>query len=123
LGSPDIADYPLIRVRWEGEFAQGHRALLYAENANHISIEGSGLIFGPPITISRLRNPRGPSLIELAGCTNVTLESFTTQYQQLWSIHLLYCQNLTARNLTIRSVSFNGDGIDVDSCQDLVIDR
>ena len=33
LGSPDIADYPVVNVRWEGEFREGHRALLNASNA------------------------------------------------------------------------------------------
>ena len=33
-GSPDIEDYPLVRVRWEGEFVQGHRALVSAEKAD-----------------------------------------------------------------------------------------
>src|ERR1035437_2145027 len=28
LGSPDIADYPVVNVRWEGEFRDGHRALI-----------------------------------------------------------------------------------------------
>ena len=28
LGSPDIADYPVVNVRWEGEFHEGHRALI-----------------------------------------------------------------------------------------------
>ena len=73
-------------------------------------------IFGPPLALGQLRNPRGPVLIELTGCTNAVLDNFTTQYQQLWSIHLLFCNNLTARNLTIRTVNANGDGIDVDSC-------
>lgn len=123
IGSPDIDDYPLVRVRWEGEFARGHRALISAEKADHIAIVGRGSVLGPPLSVSQLRNPRGPALIELAGSTNVVLEGFTTQYQQLWSIHLFNCQNLTARNLTIRSVNFNGDGIDVDSCQDVVIER
>ena len=122
-GSPDIADYPLVRIRWEGEFAQGHRALLSAEHADHVAIVGSGSIFGPPLSVSKLRNPRGPALIEIADSKDVLLEGFSTQYQQLWSIHLLYCQNLTARNLTIRSVNFNGDGIDVDSCSDVTIDH
>ncbi len=122
-GSPDIADYPLARIRWEGEFAQGHRALLSAEKADHISIAGPGSIMGPPLNVSRLRNPRGPALIEIADAKNVLLEGFSTQYQQLWSIHLLYCQNLTARNLTIRSINFNGDGIDVDSCSDVLIEH
>ncbi len=122
-GSPDIADYPLVRIRWEGEFAQGHRALLSAENADHVAITGPGSIFGPPVSVSRLRNPRGPALIEIAGATNVLLEGFSTMYQQLWSVHLLYCQDLTARNLTIRSINFNGDGMDVDSCSDVLIEH
>ena len=122
LGSPDIADYPVVNVRWEGEFRDGHRALISANDAANVTITG-GAIFGPPLPLSKLRNPRGPALIELAGCTNAVLENFTTQYQQLWSIHLLFCQNLTARNLIIRTVNANGDGLDVDSCDGVTIER
>ncbi len=123
VGSSDVADYPLANIRWEGEFREGHRALIVATNAANIAITGGGSIFGPPISLSHLRNPRGPVLIELTGCTNALLEGFTTQYQQLWSIHLLFCKNLTARNLTIRTVNPNGDGIDVDSCDGVTIER
>ena len=122
LGSPDIADYPIVNVRWEGEFRDGHRALISANDAANVTITG-GAIFGPPISLGKLRNPRGPVLIELAGCTNAVLENFTTQYQQLWSVHLLFCNNLTARNLTIRTVNANGDGLDVDSCDGVTIER
>lgn len=123
MGSPDEADYPIIRVRWEGEFRDGHRALIYAEKAKHIAITGKGMIYGPPISVSRLRDPRGPALIELSECSDVTLEGFTTQYQQLWSIHPVLCEKVVARNLVIRSVSFNGDGIDVDSCKNVLIEN
>jgi len=122
LGSPDIADYPIVNVRWEGEFREGHRALLFATNAANVTITG-GAIFGPPLPLGKLRNPRGPVLIELTGCTNAVLENFTTQYQQLWSIHVLFCKNLTARNLIIRTVNANGDGMDVDSCDGVTIER
>ena len=122
LGSPDIADYPLENVRWEGEFREGHRALLSASNAANVTING-GVIFGPPITLGKLRMPRGPVLVELSSCTNALLENFTTQYQQLWSIHVLFCKNFTARALTIRTVNANGDGIDVDSCDGVLVDR
>jgi polygalacturonase len=122
LGSSDIADYPVVNVRWEGEFREGHRALISATNAANITLSG-GAIFGPPISLSKLRNPRGPVLIELTGCTNTVLENFTTQYQQLWSIHLLFCKNLTARNLTLRTVNANGDGMDVDSCDGVTIEH
>lgn len=123
LGSADLADYPLVCVRWEGEFRPGHRALISATNAANVSIGGSGSIFGPPASLSRLRNPRGPVLIELSSCPHAVLENFTTQYQHLWSIHLLYCDDFTARNLTIRSVNANGDGMDVDSCDRVTIEH
>jgi polygalacturonase len=114
-GSPDIEDYPLVRLRWEGEFVQGHRALVSAEKADHLVIQGPGSIFGPPLSVSRLRNPRGPALIELADSAHVVLDGFTTQYQQLWSIHLLLCRDLTARNLVVRSINSNGDAISLKS--------
>jgi len=123
-GSPDIADYPLENVRWEGEFRQGHRALISSDNANNVMISGPGTISGPPLSLSQLRNPRGPVLIELANGTNVTLDGFSTQYQRLWSIHLLLCKNITARNLVIRTPALsNGDGIDVDSCNRVTIEH
>jgi polygalacturonase len=123
IGSPEIADYPLVNIRWEGEFREGHRALLAARNGENLTITGGGSIFGPPLSVSRLRNPRGPALIELENCTNVVLEGFSTQYQQLWSVHTLFCKNLTARNLTIRSINVNGDGLDIDSCDGVLIDH
>jgi polygalacturonase len=111
-------------VRWEGEFRQGHRALISSEKADNVTITGPGAIIGPPTNLSALRNPRGPVLIELANGTNVTLNGFSTQYQRLWSIHLLLCQNLIARDLVIRTAAFaNGDGIDVDSCSGVTIEH
>ena len=123
VGSPDAADYPLVRVRWEGEFADGHRALISAEKVDRVALLGPGAILGPPLGLGQLRHPRGPPLIELAEATNVTLDGFSTQYQRLWSIHLLFCRNLIARNLVIRSALSNGDGIDVDSCRDVLIEH
>jgi polygalacturonase len=125
IGSADIADYPIETVRWEGEFRDGHRALICATNAANITIVGvnGGEILGPPLPLGKLRNPRGPVLIELVNCTNVLLENFTTEYEQLWNIHPLYCKNFTARNLVIRSVNDNSDGIDVDSCDGVLIEK
>jgi polygalacturonase len=123
VGSADIDDYPVVRVRWEGEFRPGHRALLSAEKADHVAIEGPGAIFGPPLSLSQLRDPRGPALIELADANHVLLQGFSTQYQRLWSLHLLLCRDLTIRNLIVRSLEPNGDGIDIDSCQDVLIEH
>ena len=124
VGSPDIADYPLLpSVRWEGEYRAGHRALLSADQVDHVAIEGPGAIFGPPISLGQLRNPRGPVLIEMSGVNGLRLDGFTAQYQRLWTIHLLLCRDVTAENLVIRSTEPNGDGIDVDSCSGVTIER
>ena len=123
VGSADAADYPMEKVRFEGEFVPGHRALISAENEDNVAITGHGFIIGPPLKLSLMRNPRGPVLIEFTGCTNVTLADFTAQYQRLWLIHPLLCQHVVAKNLTIRSVAVNGDGIDVDSCRDVLIEH
>src|ERR1700733_2161618 len=35
LGSPDLADYPVSQVRWEGKWIHGHLGLIYALDASH----------------------------------------------------------------------------------------
>ena len=121
-GSPSADDYPLVPVRFEGAMAQGHRALIYADHADNIAILGPGSLVGDN-KIGNLRNPRGPLMIELVNCANVELNGFTDRYRRLWSIHLLFCNNVVAENLTIRSTPTlsNGDGIDVDSSTHILI--
>ena len=121
--SPDVADYPLVEARFEGEFVPCHRGLIWGEKADHITIIGKAAITGPPPALSRLRRPRGPDLIEFRECNDVTLDGFTTHYQGLWNIHPLLCNNFTARNLSIRSTGANSDGIDIDSCNGVLIDN
>src|SRR3974390_2853523 len=49
IGSADIADYPVQQIRFEGEFVQGHRALISADRADHVAVTGPGAIQGPPL--------------------------------------------------------------------------
>src|SRR5579862_1478645 len=46
LGSPDLADYPVSQVRWEGKWIPGHLGLIYALDASHTGIVGPGKIVG-----------------------------------------------------------------------------
>jgi len=115
MGSPDLDDYPVVKVRWEGHWIDGHRALISAREAAHIGIVGPGKISGNPALGGR-EMPRRPVLIEPITCLDVRLEGFATEHQKMWSIHPTYCNQVTAKNLFIRSTGGNGDGIDVDSC-------
>lgn len=45
-GSPDLDDYPIMDIRWEGRWQQGHRSLIYAANVDHTGILGPGRIEG-----------------------------------------------------------------------------
>jgi polygalacturonase len=124
-GSPDFADYPVTQVRWEGKWIPGRVGLIYAIDASHIGVIGAGKIAGNPALGGRpnAANPlRHPSLIEPIRCTDIHLEGFSTEYRLMWSIHPTDCENITIRNLTIRSTGGNGDGIDIDSCRHVRID-
>jgi hypothetical protein len=122
IGSPDAVDYPIVKVRWEGVWRDGHRALLFAADARHVAIVGPGRIVGDS-KLGHLRNPRGPCLIEFISCEDVHLQGFSAEYERMWAIHPTYCKNVSIRDLTIRSRLDNGDGIDVDSSQQVQIDN
>jgi polygalacturonase len=125
-GTPDFDDYPVMQVRWEGKWIQGHTALIYAVDATDIGIVGPGSIIGNNALGGRPRpnSPlRHPALIEPINCANLRFEDFSTSYHLMWSLHPTCCKNITIKNLTIRSTGGNGDGIDIDSCQHVKIDN
>ncbi len=122
MGSPDLDDYPVMKIRWEGHWIDGHRGLIYAREATRIGVVGPGKISGNPALGGR-EIPRRPVLIELITCLAVRLEDFATEHKSMWSIHPTYCNGVTAKNLVIRSTGGNGDGIDVDSCMHVRIEN
>ncbi len=104
LGSPDLADYPLTQVRWEGKFIKGYSAFLTATEAENITITGKGKIIGNDAIKGRTDRKTGlryPALIEFTSCTNVLMEDCFTQQNGMWSIHPLYCEHVTFRNVTV----------------------
>ncbi|MGI4871265.1 MAG: glycoside hydrolase family 28 protein [Janthinobacterium lividum] len=125
LGSPDLADYPVQQVRWEGKWVPGHLGLVYSLDAHATGVVGPGSIRGGPGLGGRPtpeRPLRRPALIEPIGCTDLRFEDFATDYALMWSLHPTYCERVVIKNLTIRSTGGNGDGIDLDSCQHVRIE-
>src|SRR5580658_210369 len=126
VGTPDFADYPITQVRWEGKWIPGRIALIYAIDANRTGVVGPGKIVGNPALGGRpnANNPlRHPALIEPINCNDIRFEDFSTSYNLMWSLHATYCENVSIKNLTIRSTGGNGDGIDIDSCKHVRIDN
>jgi polygalacturonase len=121
-GSPDMTDYPFAQVRWEGHWMKGYIGFVSAMDAENIGILGPGKIVATPAIKGRLERPSGlrlPALLEFTNCKNVRVENCYTQQAGMWSIHPVYCENVTFKNVVVNS---GADGIDVDSCNHVVID-
>jgi polygalacturonase len=95
-------------------------------DANHTGIVGPGKLTGNQKVGGRPNQAyplRHPALVEPIGCNDVRFEDFSTeQLGTMWCLHATYCENLLYKNLTIRSTSGNGDGIDIDSCKHVRIE-
>jgi polygalacturonase len=118
IGSDDTNDYPSIAVRWEGRWEMGRCSLIYATNADDIAIVGPGQIEGN-VKMAAPQNPRGALVIESVDCNNVLWDGFTVTQGGNWATHPVYCTNVVIRNVTITG---RRDGIDIDSCKDVLID-
>ena len=120
-GSPEMSDYPLTQVRWEGRWIKGYLGFVSAMDAENISIAGPGKIIGSSAVVGRVDRKtqyRLPALIEFVNCKNVNVENCYTQNFGMWSIHPTYCENIAFNKVKVLS---GADGIDVDSCKHVVI--
>lgn len=122
-GSPDLADYPLTQVRWEGKWIKGYPAVVTAVDAENITLTGQGKILGNTAIAGRVDRSTGlrhPALLEFVNCRHIRVENIYTQQNDMWSIHPVYCEDVTFQNMTVHG---GADGIDVDSCKHVVIDH
>jgi polygalacturonase len=62
-------------------------------------------------------------MVSLISCKNVLLSGVLFENSPAWNIHPLMCENLIVENLLVRNPAYsqNGDGIDVESCKNVVI--
>jgi len=121
LGSPDVDDYPLSQVRWEGKWVKGRVAFISAVDSENITITGKGKIVGNSAIKGRLDRKTGlrnPALLEFTSCKNVRVEDCFTSQNDMWSIHPVYCETVVFKNVVVHG---GADGIDVDSCKNVVI--
>jgi len=64
-----------------------------------------------------------PVMLHLVGCRNILLEGVCFENSPAWNLHPLMCTNVTLSHLTVRNpwYSQNGDGVDVESCSNVLI--
>ncbi|MEU8569337.1 glycoside hydrolase family 28 protein [Streptomyces pathocidini] len=64
-----------------------------------------------------------PNFIEPYGCRNVLIEGVTIIRSPMWEIHPVLCSNVLVQDVVIDSPGPNNDGVDPESCRDVVIRR
>ena len=91
-----------------------------ASNSSNISITGPGYIDGQIFD----RNPnKGTVLvpIDFSQCTNITLKDFACVDPAGWCFNMFFCNEVTIDNVKVISSRSNGDGISIQSCQNVSV--
>jgi polygalacturonase len=141
-------DYlPPVFVRHAGVEIVNYSPLVYARGCEDVAITGPGILNGnaerwwdwkkketrKPFempadasledrTFGTVEAAIRPSFLVLLDCRNVLLEGFTITSGPNWTIHPTYCENVVLRGLTVDTHGPNNDGIDVDSCRNVLIE-
>jgi unsaturated rhamnogalacturonyl hydrolase len=93
---------------------RGSRNRLLAEGEGHVPLEKR--VYG-------LGHYLRPPLIQPYRCKNVLIEDVTLLRSPFWVVNPVLCQNVTVRGVTIFSHGPNNDGVDPESCRDVLIEN
>ncbi len=143
-------DYlPVVPVRVGGIEVMNYSPLVYAKDCVNVAVTGKGKLNGnagkwwawkdkettghfkmgvqnvPPEkrVFGTVEAGIRPNFLVLMNCRNVLLEDFTIGSGPNWTIHPVYSENITIRRVTVDTAGPNNDGIDPDSCRDLLIEH
>lgn len=152
LFSDDPKDYlPLVLTRWGGVECYNFSPLLYALDCENIAITGQGVIDGNgkkwwawkesqgeaneklrkfslegvAVTDRRVGIVGGlrPSFIQPYRCRRVLIEGITVKDGPQWTIHPVFCNDVTIRGVKVDASGPNNDGMDIDSCNGVIVER
>lgn len=151
--SPDPADYlPVEFTRWEGIECYNYCPLIYAIDCENLAVTGKGILKGNgqawwhwkklqhtgakklydaeadgiPLekrifgnTTDALR----PQFIQFIRSRNILISDIRIEDGPQWTIHPVYCENIIIRDITIDTDGPNTDGLNPDSCRNVLIEN
>ena len=149
--SDKFDDYlPVVYMQRGGVRCYNYSPLIYARHCENIAVTGSGTLNGqgqawwpwtkrqPGMTrLFQMGADQVPveervfgteadgvrtCFIQPIDCKNVLLEGFTLVNGPSWNVHPVTCENLTVRGVSVRSLGPNNDGIDPDSCRNVIVE-
>lgn len=138
-GSDNIADYPLIPSRMEGQNLDYYAALVNAYGVNGFTISGKGTIDGNGLKYweafwqRRKENPKctnlevsRPRLVFVWNSNDVQVQDVKLHNSGFWTSHYYQCKNVKILDLHIFSPSKpvkapSTDAIDLDVCTNVLV--
>jgi hypothetical protein len=127
LGSTNRSDYKIIVPDYESRTKNLYvnRSILYAENAENVSVTGNGIIDGQgtdkAFGVTRPQTNR-PFLARFTGCRNLVIRDITMLESANWTCFLLGCNGVLIDGLKIKNtIRANRDGLDIDCCEDITV--
>lgn len=150
--STRFEDYlPVVFTRWEGMECYNYSPLIYAKDCTNIAITGKGTLLGGgeawwswkskqqaaakelcyaesnhiPVEqriYGTEETALRPSFIQFIDCRNILMEDFSILDGPQWTLHPVYCENMIIRNVTVSTHGHNTDGLNPDSCRDVLIE-
>ena len=101
-----------------GAIVQG---TIFADGAKDIKISGHGFLDGSHNPNWMLIGYNAYVPINLNKCQNVEISGVGVLDSNAWCVNLYYCSNVTVDGIKIISARPNGDGITIQSCQDVMV--
>jgi len=152
FGRPGEIDLPIVLTRWEGIEVYNYSPLIYAHDCTNVAITGEGTFDGQGrdgffkwrerqnddkralremgakgVPVEKRQFGPGhylrPAFVEFFECRNVLVDGPRFYDSPFWTIHPVYSSNVTVRNIVVVSKHLNSDGVDPDSCEDVLIER
>lgn len=151
--SPNKKSYlPVVFTRWEGTEAYNYSPFIYGRNLKNVAITGPGKIDGQGrqhwLPIRKKQKPDQkklrdmgrdgvpieqrvfgdghylrPHFIQFIDCERVLIDGPTLLDSPFWCVHPVYCNDVIVRNIKIESMHLNSDGVDPDSCSNVLIEN
>ena len=127
LGGTDPADYPVLApsgpARGMVAFAC-RRSILYANQADHLIIDGGGTIDGQ-CKLVRMSGPEPdrPSLLRIFQSNGVAVRNVMMKNPRMWTQVYDHCRNLIIENVKVSAPPDckNLDGMDICDSRDVII--
>jgi polygalacturonase len=124
LGGTRPEDYPVL-LPGEPTDDAICRSLLYAAHADHLVLDGSGIIDGQGQHVKMFgKEPFRPSLVRIFFSKAVTVRNLTLNNPRMWTQVYLNCRDLTIDHITVNAPPKycpNLDGMDIYDCSDAVV--